>query len=82
MIGEYRRNPEVAAKISQGRVMALCIGMNLQGFYSEDLLSKAGKPLMMIPEQMLFRQLIYNHSDETLDAWNATLREFGFKEIP
>lgn len=82
MIGEYRRNPEAAAKVSQGRVMALCIGMNLQGFYSEDLLNKAGKPLMMIPEQMLFRQLIYNHSDETLDAWNATLREFGFKEIP
>ena len=82
MIGEYRRNPEAAAKISQGRVMALCIGMNLQGFYSEDLLNKAGKPLMMLPEQMLFRQLIYNHSDETLDAWNATLREFGFKEIP
>ena len=82
MIGEYRRNPEAASRITQARVMALCIGMNLQGFYSEDLLNKAGRPLMMHPEQMLYRQLIYNHSDETLDAWNATLREFGFKEIP
>lgn len=82
MIGEYRRNIEAAAKISQQRVMALCIGLNLQGFYSEDLLNKAGKPLMMVPEQMIYRQLIYNHSDENLDAWNATLREFGFKEIP
>lgn len=82
MIGEYRRNIEAAAKISQQRVMALCIGLNLQGFYSEDLLIKAGKPLTMVPEQMLYRQLIYNHSDENLDAWNTTLREFGFKEIP
>ena len=82
MIGEYRRNIEAAAKISQQRVMALCIGLNLQGFYSEDLLNKAGKPLTMVPEQMLYRQLIYNHSDENLDAWNATLREFGYKEIP
>lgn len=82
MIGEYRRNIEAAAKISQQRVMALCIGLNLQGFYSEDLLNKAGKPLTMVPEQMVYRQLIYNHSDENLDAWNATLREFGYKEIP
>ena len=73
---------EAAAKISQQRVMALCIGLNLQGFYSEDLLNKAGKPLTMVPEQMVYRQLIYNHSDENLDAWNATLREFGYKEIP
>ncbi len=58
MIGEYRRNIEAAAKISQQRVMALCIGLNLQGFYSEDLLNKAGKPLTMVPEQMVYRQLI------------------------
>lgn len=77
-IGDYRRKPDL--NITLESVMALCIGMNLQTYYCEDLISKAGHTLRLTERDMVYRELIEHHTDENIDMWNETLADFGLEQ--
>lgn len=76
-VGDYHRMPK---KIQLPTVLALCIGLNLKSEYCYSLIEKAGYSLKNTKEDMVYKFLIDNHTDENLDSWNATLRDFGIKQ--
>ena len=83
VIGDYRNKKNIRDSITLQSVIALCIGLNLQGYYSEDLIDKAGFRLGMTEEQLLYHYLIYNHSDENIDTWNQIISDMGLsRKIP
>lgn len=77
MVGDYHRKP---CNIQLPTVMALCIGLNLKREYCYTLIEKAGFTLKTSNEDMVYRFLIDNHTDENLETWNATLAEFGVEQ--
>lgn len=67
--------------IELGTVLAICIGMNLQRHYCFDLLGKAGFELKNTPEHLLYRELLEEHTDETIHIWNETIEEYGYDQF-
>jgi transcriptional regulator with XRE-family HTH domain len=79
MIQDYRNRMD--AKPTLQRVLALCIGLNLQPAFSYDLITKAGYNIMIPTEEYLvYRYLIEHHHMENIFMWNQKLQEAGIPQ--
>ncbi|MGO5066441.1 MULTISPECIES: hypothetical protein [unclassified Clostridium] len=74
------RSGEVQPSID--KLMAIFIGLNLPEKYCDDMLDKAGYKLNDSDLHRVYRILIRNHSDGTIDQWNDVLEAGEFKKIP
>lgn len=77
MVGDYHRK---SCNLQLPTVLALCIGMNLKPEYCYSMIERAGFQLKNTPDNMVYKFLINNHTDENLESWNQTLAEFGISQ--
>lgn len=63
-------------------LMAVFIGLNLSEKYCNDMLNKAGYKLNDSDLHGVYRFLLDNHLDGTLEQWNDVLVASGFEKIP
>lgn len=63
-------------------LMAIFIGLNLQEKYCDDMLVKAGRQLNDSDLHRIYRILMKDHSDGTIDQWNMILEAAEFEKIP
>lgn len=64
-------------------LMAIFIGLNLPETYCNEMLKARGLELNELElEHRVYRMLIREHSDGTIEQWNEILKGFGLKEIP
>lgn len=78
IISDYRNNESLNKELPT--VMALCIGLNLHPFYAEDLIEKAGHTWKKTQEHMVYKWLIFSHSDENIQQWNKRLEDAGISQ--
>jgi len=62
-------------------ILRLCFAMNLEPELSEKLLNIAGTPLMNTPEDMVYRMLLRDHYECSLDDINEILVHEGLRPL-
>ena len=78
-ISQHRKNKVKNLELTT--VLALCIGLNLQTYFCEDLISKAGFVLRKhIEAELAYDYLIRNHTDSNIHEWNNILEGLGITE--
>ena len=71
----------IVPKVRMPMLVAICISLQLEPELSEDLIRKAGLHFLFTEEHVLYKWLLRNMYEETLESCNQVLNEVGYPSL-
>ena len=68
----------IVPKVRMPMLIAICISLQLEPELSEDLIRKAGLHFLFTEEHVLYKWILRNMYEETLESCNQVLNEAGY----
>lgn len=71
----------IVPKVRMPMLIAICISLQLEPELSEDLIRKAGLHFLFTEEHVLYKWILRNMYEETLESCNQVLNEAGYPSL-